>query len=176
MTESVVQYPLFDEVASELKFKGIYQKQLSAEELAEIMKGVVKGLLANQSQVRASVPTMDVSIANMQGTIKGVARIEAPIQAEIGVNCVLGNSKVTGQRLSLEGFKYTQKAGFTAGLALGALKVEAQARKVLVNPDSALYLALKSQLDPRRAEITEMNFGFTDKATFAIDLRGKAKA
>jgi hypothetical protein len=105
----VVKLPLFDEAAAILKEKGIYRKELTSEELAGIMSGIVSKLTEGQDAVKASVPSMDVKIEKAKGTVTGAVRVEKPIQATIKVNCALDNDNETN-RIRLADLKIEQEA------------------------------------------------------------------
>ena len=61
-SEGIVQVPLLDRAAAAIKETGAFEKDLSAEELSEIMRDVVGGLLAGQDKVKARVFAMSVKI------------------------------------------------------------------------------------------------------------------
>ena len=81
--EIPVRLPLFEEAAQVLKEKGIYKRDLTAQELANIMSEIVANLTQGQESVKASVPSMAVDIVKAKGTVAGVVKVEKPIQATL---------------------------------------------------------------------------------------------
>lgn len=163
--------PLFDQVAFALKETGVFQRELSAQELSQIMSGVIASLTAGQETVRASVPNMEVQIEKAKGVVNGAVRVEKPIQAIIRVNCTLAND-IDPQRLKLDGLNIQQEAGFAAKMALKAVNIEGKAKQALKDPNQALGLALGSQLKPRGVKLTGLGLHFNDR-TLAVSLTGQ---
>lgn len=172
--ESTLRLPLFDQIAIALKEIGVFQRELTAQELSQIMSGVITSLTAGQEAVRASVPTMDVQIENARGVVNGAVRVEKPIKATIRVNCALTNDTAP-QRLRLDGLNIQQEAGFAAKMALKAFNIEGKAREALRDPNQALGLTLGSQLEPRGVKLTEIGLHFNDR-TLAVSLKGQPLA
>jgi hypothetical protein len=167
----VIRLPLFDEAAQAIKERGSYQRELTAQELAGIMSGVVTGLIQGQESIRASAPIMAVRIENAIGIVSGSVNVEKPIQATIKVNCTLDNDVAPG-RIRLAGLDIQQKAGFTARLALKAVNIEGKAREALRDPNRALGLALSAQLEPRGVNLTGLALHFNE-STLAVSLEGE---
>jgi hypothetical protein len=172
--EAVVRLPLFDEAAQALKEKGVYQRELTAQELAGIMSGIVTSLTQGQEAVKASVPAMTVKIEKAKGIVGGSVKVEKPIQATIKVNCALDNDTAPN-RIKLAGLDIQTEAGFAAKLALKAVNIEGKAREALRDPNQALGLALASQLEPRGVKLTGVGLHFNEQ-TLAVNLRGQAAA
>jgi hypothetical protein len=169
--ESVVKLPLFDQAAIALKETGVFEKELSAQELAQIMSGVITSLTAGQDAVKASVAGMQVQIEKSRGVVRGAVRVEKPIQATIKVNCALAND-TSPQKVRLDGLDIQQEAGFAAKLALKAVNIEGKAREALQNPNQALGLALGSQLAPRGVQLTGLGLHFNERS-LAVSLKGR---
>lgn len=167
----VVRIALFDEAAQAIKERGSYQRELTAQELAGIMSGVVTGLIQGQESVRASAPIMDVRIENAKGIVNGSVKVEKPIQATIKVNCELDNDSAPS-RIKLAGLDIQQEAGFAARLALKAVNIEGKAREALRDPNRALGLALGSQLEPRGVKLTGLGLHFNE-STLAVSFEGE---
>lgn len=169
--EAVIRLPLFDQVANALREAGHFEKELSAQELSQIMSGVITSLTAGQEAVRASVPEMQVQIERARGVVAGSVRVEKPIKATIKINCALANDTAP-QRLRLDGLTIQQEARFAAKMALKAVNIEGKAREALKDPNRALGLALGSQLEPRGVRLTGLGLHFNER-TLAISLRGQ---
>jgi len=170
--EIPVRLPLFEEAAQVLKEKGIYKRDLTAQELANIMSEIVANLTQGQESVKASVPSMAVDIVKAKGTVAGVVKVEKPIQATIKVSCALDNGTVP-DRIKLAGLDIQTEAGFAAKLALKAVNIEGKAREALRDPNQALGSALASQLEPRGVKLTEVGLHFNEQ-TLSVDLKGGA--
>jgi len=169
--QHTVQFPLFDEVARALREKGSYHKELSEQEVAQIMEGVVQNLLAGQAKIKAVVPRPTVHIEHEVGTVSGNVRVEAPIKATIKVDCVLGND-VTPQHLKLIKSDVHEEAGLVAKPILKMVNVERRMREALNNPNQALGTALGSQLQPRGVRLTATELHFNEQ-TLTVDLKGE---
>jgi hypothetical protein len=167
----VLRLPLFDEAAQTIKEIGSFQRNLTPQELADIMSVIVAGFIQGQESISASVPRLDVRIANAEGIVNGSVRVEKPIQALIRVICVLDNDPVPG-RIKLAGLDIQQEAGFAARLALKAVNIEDKIREALRDPNKALKHALSSQLTPRGVLLTGLSLNFSD-STLAVSLEGK---
>ena len=126
MPEQVVQVPLFEQVAAELRQNGTFQRDLTGQDVSGIMRGVVQSLVSGQDAVRASIASMNVGIEKQQGSVSGSVRVEKPINATIGVNCVLGNDKTPG-RIRLVSLDIKEEAGFAAKMALKAVNLKGKA-------------------------------------------------
>jgi hypothetical protein len=74
----ILRLPLFDEAAQTIKERGSFQRDLTAQELAGIMSGVVAGLIQGQESISASVPLLDVRIENAEGIVNGSVKVENP--------------------------------------------------------------------------------------------------
>lgn len=169
MGEIKIDAPVVEEAAVAIKEKGTYKKSLNSQGVAAIMGGVVKGLLSGQQSVVASVPLMNVRIEDERGKIKGKVQVRSPITAEIGIDCILGNSREPG-KLKLESLRVNQKAGFIARMALGAADIEGKARRTLRDPNKALLKALGDQLKPKGVKLTGIDLNFeNDKLNVALD-------
>src|ERR1051326_7897037 len=77
---SAVKLPLLDEIAASLRETKRYQKELSEQDIAQIMGWVARSLLAGQAKIRAIVPKPRVHIENGVGTVSGTVRVEAPFK------------------------------------------------------------------------------------------------
>jgi len=166
----VIKMPLFDEAAQKIKETGSYSRELSAQELAGIMSGIVNGLTSGQEAMKATVPTMNVKIEKAKGMVAGSVRVAKPIQATINVNCTLGND-VRPNRLKLDGLNIQTEAGFAAKMALKAVNLEGKAKEALQDPNQALGLALASQLEPRGVKLTGVGLHFNE-TNLAVSLTG----
>jgi len=168
--EHVAQQPLFDEVAGALKEKGNYSKELSEQEVVQIMEDVVQNILAGQQRVKAVIPRPSVHIENEVATVSSEARVESPVKATITVHCTLGND-VTPQKLKLIQSDVQEQAGPVEKLKLKAVNVERRVRETLSDPNQALSSALESQLQPRGVRLTDTELHF-HKQTLAVHLKG----
>jgi hypothetical protein len=169
--EAVFSLPLFDEAVQAIKEKGGYQRELTAQELASIMSGIVIGLTQGQETVKVSVPAMTVEIEKARGTVWGTVRVESPIQATIIFNCALENDAVPN-RIKLARLDVQEEAEFAAKLILKLVNIEGKAKKVLRDPNQALGEALASQLEPRGVRLTGIAWHFNEQ-TLAVNLRGE---
>ncbi len=160
-------------MAAQIKESGRVQRELTGLELADIMKGVVGGLLTGQDTVKASIPTMSVEIGNQQGVVKGSVSVEKPIKADIGIGLTLGNAQ-QAQRLRLVALDIQEKAKFPAKMALKAINIKGKAEKALRDPNQALLTALNGQLESRGVQLTGIGLNFGDSA-LSVDLRGSSK-
>lgn len=163
--------PLFDEVATSLKEKKRYQRELSEQEATQIMESVVKSLLAGQTKIRAVVPKPTVHIKDEVGTVSGDIRVESPIQATITIDCALEND-ATPQHLKLIKSNVKEDAALAAMLALRALKLEQKVSKKLSDPNQAFGEALASQLKSRGVRLTDTGLHFNEH-TLVVDLKGE---
>lgn len=169
--KTVFKLPLFDQAAIALRGQGVFEKELTAQELAQIMSEVMTSFTAGQDTVRASVPTMNVWIEKSRCVVSGAVRVEKPIQATITVSCALVNDTAP-QRLKLDDLKIEQEAGFVVRLALKAINIEGRAREALKDPNQALGHALGSQLESRGVRLTETGLHFND-ISLVVCLRGQ---
>jgi hypothetical protein len=167
----VLRLPLFDEAAQTIKEIGFFQRDLTAQELTDIMSVIVDGLIQEQESISASVPRLDVRIENAEGILNGSLKVDKPIQALIRVICALDNDPVPG-RIKLAHLDIQQEAGFAARLALKAVNIEDKIREAVRDPNKALWLALSSQLTPRGVLLTGLDLNFKD-STLAVSLEGK---
>jgi hypothetical protein len=167
----VIQLPIFDEMAESLKKKGSYSKELSEQEVVQIMESIVQNLLTGQQKVKAAVPTPKVHIENDVATVSSETHVESPVKATIAINCKLGND-VSPQRLKLIQSDVQEKAGLLDKLKLKAVNVEHRVKKTLSDPNQALSNALESQLEPRGVRLTETALHFHNQ-TLAVNLKGK---
>jgi hypothetical protein len=166
----VIQLPIFDEMAESLKKKGSYSKELSEQEVVQIMESIVQNLLTGQQKVKAAVPTPKVHIENDVATVSSETHVESPVKATIAINCKLGND-VSPQRLKLIQSDIQEKAGPLDKLKLKAVNVEHRVQKTLSDPNQALRTALENQLQPRGARLTDTALHL-HKQTLAINLKG----
>lgn len=169
--ETVGPVSLLDQAAEMIKEKGTFQRELTSQELADIMGSVVKELTAGQHKVRANVPNMQVRINGQQGIVVGSIRIEKPISATISVRCTLGND-TTPDRLRLVGLDVKEEAGVVARMALSHANIKGEALKALNDPNQILFNALGSQLETKGVKLTDIGLNFRDR-TLAVVLRGQ---
>lgn len=159
-----IQLPIFDDLARELRSTGVSERNLNAQQLAQIMNGVIGGLLAGQDAVKAQIPEMNVGIANSVGTVKG--RVKASFlgfNADIGIDCSLQNGAKPNE-ISLRSLKVdTSKSGFTTRMALGSLNLEGRARDILKDPNAALVEAINTQLEGQDVQIASASFKFIEE-------------
>ena len=173
-SDLVIPLPIFDEAAAALKTDGIYETELSADDLSQIMRAVVQSLLAGQTMARATVPEMSVRIQEYRGIGAGAVRVESHIQATVRLNTVLANAP-DPTRIRLEDLVVKQEAGFAAKLALGALNVEGRVREALADPNRTLMAALATQLEPRGARLTELALHINE-TMLSVGMHGGALA
>ena len=171
MTEFVREIPLLDEIAVAIKQGGKFARNLTGDELAGIMHGVIAGLLAGTDKVTANISSMEVRIEHKEGHVVGGVSVEKPIKAKIGIDLTLGNGEKPNQ-LKLVELKVTQEAGFAAKVALGALNIKGKAERVLEDPNKALQQALSAQLEPKGVRLTGVELTFGERALLA-KLQGK---
>ena len=166
--------PLFENIASSIKQTGKFEQSMTGQDVEQIMKGVVSGLLTNQDTVDANISKMDVNIENSQGKVNGTVVINKPISASIEIDCILGNgNKENG--LNLVSLKVNEKAGFIAKMALAAVDIEGKARDTLQNPNQALFNSLSKQLEPKNITLTNIRLQFKDNS-LNVSLSGNSTA
>jgi hypothetical protein len=168
----VIQLPIFDEMAGSLKKKGSYSKELSEQEVVQIMEGIVQNLLAGQQKIKAAIPAPKVHIENDVATVSSEAHVESPVKATIAIDCKLGND-VSPQRLKLIQSDVHEKAGPVDKLKLKAVNIEHRVKKTLSDPNQALRNALESQLEPRGVKLTDTGLHF-NKEKLAVNLKGES--
>ena len=171
-SELSVKVPFLDQVAEAIKNTGTFQKDLSPEELSEIMRGVVKGFLAGQDKVKARVSAMSVKIENERGTVAGSVEVEEPIKATISVNLTLGNDTRPNRLTVLDFDIQEEAAGFAAKLALKAIDIEGKAQEALRDPNQALEMVLGSQLKPKGVKLTRVQMLFKGNNALSAILEG----
>lgn len=171
MAEIKIDVPIIEDAAEKLKAGKSYNKDLSGQEMSEIMKSVIDGILTDQKAVRASVPLMNVDIKNQEGIVRGTVQVESPIKAVVDIRCVLGNSDKEGV-LKLVDLEVNEKAGFAAKVALKAVNIENKARNALQNPNKALLQAMDAQLRQKGAKAEEISLSFQENDTLSIALEG----
>lgn len=163
--------PLLDEVAMSLKEKRSYRKELSEQEVAQIMESVIRSVLAEQTKVSVVVSKPTVHIKDDMGTVSGNVQVESPIQATIAIDCALENA-ATPQHLKLRKSNVKEDAALAAMLALRALKLEQRVNEKLSDPNQALSDALASQLESRGVRLTDTGLHF-NAHTLVVDLKGE---
>ncbi|MEQ9716432.1 MAG: hypothetical protein ABGF52_13010 [Candidatus Asgardarchaeum sp.] len=166
--------PLLEIISSSIKQTGKFKQSMTGQDVEQIMKGVVSGLLTSQDTVDASISKMDVNIKNNQGKVNGIVVINKPISASIEIDCVLGNSNKKDE-LSLVSLKVNEKAGFIAKIALAAVDIEGKARATLQNPNQALFNSISKQLEPKHTAITNIGLQFKD-SSLNVSLSGNSTA
>lgn len=173
MSELLVQVPLLEKAAAEIKEKGEVQYDLTGPEVAGIMEGVVSGLLSSREKIKASVPSMDVSIRGGEGSVKSTVVVEKPIKAQIGLDLVLGNDQ-DPQKLRLVKLEVTEKTNLLGKGALKAINVKGIVKNTLKDPSKALFEALEKQLDPKGVSLTQIGLHFGSE-TLSLHLQGNSK-
>ncbi|MEK7339781.1 MAG: hypothetical protein AABZ92_03610 [Verrucomicrobiota bacterium] len=168
--ESIVEVPLLDQAAKMLKEQRSFEKELSAQDLTQILSEVIKSLLAGHNAITASVTDMEVEIENQQCVFDGTVLIEKPIQAGITIHCALANADMP-QRLKVTKLHIQQEATFFAKVALKAANVKIQEK--LKDPNQALYLVLESQLKTKGAKLTAIQLHCNEKSV-TVRLEGEA--
>jgi len=171
MSEFVTSFPLLDQASISIKEKGSFQTQIGAQELKNIMKGIVEGLLSGQDIVRVKDQQMNVSIQQKEGRVIGNVVIEKPIKATIEIDCTLSNDEENNKRIVLKNLEISQKAGMLARAALSAVNIEGKARQALNDPNQALLNALGEQLASKDIKTTNISLQFSDNL-LNIDLTG----
>jgi len=155
--------PLLENITSSIKQTRKFEQSMTGQDVEQIMKGVVSGLLSNQETVNADISKMNVNIENSQGKVNGIVVINKPISASIEIDCVLGNSNKENE-LNLVSLKVNEKAGFLAKMALAAVDIEGKVRETLQNPNQALFDSLSKQLEPKNISLTKIDLHFNDNA------------
>jgi len=110
-------------------------------------------------------------VSQNQGKASGTVKVQKPISAEIGVNCVLGNEREPG-RIRLVDLTINEKANFLGRAALAAVNIKGRAQDKLRDPNSALASALSAQLEPLGVHLTGTELHFTNDA-LSVSLRGE---
>ena len=163
--------PLLEELTSQLEEKGTFQQDLTSEELAGVMRSVFEGLVHEQKGVKADIADMSVQIEGEQGRFSGAVRVEKPLEATVGGDCLLTNDETPG-RLRLVSLDVREEAGFVAKVALKAVNVKGIIEKALSDPNGALEIALARQLESRGVKLTAVELQFGGKA-LSVLLRGE---
>lgn len=163
--------PLLENIANSIKQTGTFEQALNGQDIEQIMKGTISGLLSNQENINADFPKMDVNIENNQGKINGTVIINKPISASIEIDCILGNSNKENE-LDLISLKINEKAKFLAKMALAAVDIEGKAKEALRNPNKALFDSLSKQLEPKNVSLTDIGLHFNNNA-LKVSLLGK---
>jgi len=169
MTERIsTNSPFIEQAVVGLREQGVFQQELSGQETAGIMRGVVDGLLSAQDRVKAEIPSMEVVIENNQGRINGAVQVQSPIKATIEINCVLANAQ-DANRLRLVRRNIQEKANLIARATLRAANIEGKARELLSDPNQALFSALAEQLESKGVNLTSLGLNFRGN-TLAVNL------
>lgn len=163
--------PLFEKIAAQLRQKGVFQSDLSDQDFAGLMRGVVESLVSGQEKVKASITNISVGIENQSGTVSGIVQVEKPIKASIGVNCVFANDTPPG-RIKLIKLDVNETAGFAAKITLKAFNFKGKAEEALRDPNLALTTALTKQLESKGIRLTQTGFHFKD-TSLSVSLRGE---
>lgn len=160
MSETLGQIPLLEAASQELKQNGSFHTDLTAPQLTDLMRSVISDLTQNQSQVQASVPTLEVKIANNVGQVSGSIFIQKPVEAQIHIGCSFENDPDDTAKINLNTLNIDEQAGFTAKMLLSAADVQGKARKLLSDPNHALFNNLEQQLLEKRVRLTDMGLHF----------------
>lgn len=171
MEGMAAKVPLLEEITAQLEEKGTFHQDLTSEELAGVMRGVFEGLVREQVGVKADIAGMSVRIERNQGRFSGAVRVEKPLEATVGGDCLLTNDETPG-RLRLLSLDVREEAGFIAKVALKAVNVKGIIEKTLSDPNGALELALARQLESRGVKLTAVELQFGDDA-LSVLLRGE---
>ncbi|MBI2330514.1 hypothetical protein HYU94_03910 [Candidatus Daviesbacteria bacterium] len=167
----IIDLPLFNTAAERLRNTGVFQQNLTNEDVAGIMSSVAGSLVAAREDVSAKIAHMSVGIEKQQGRVSGLVVVERPLSAKISLDCVLANDNVPG-RIKLASLKVDEDAGWVQRGILMALNIKGRAKKALGDPNSAFEKALATQLEPRGVRLTKVALQFNDR-TLAIDLMGR---
>lgn len=175
--ETINRLPLMDEIVQSIKESGGFEKELSDQEVSEIMSEIIKTMAAENDRVSASLLSIKVAIGKVKdevvGRVEGAVRISSPIQANLNINFELGNDK-DPKRLKLNSFNMQKNASMGANIALNAAGVERKARRALSNPNQTLGSALDSQLRIRGLTLTDLGLHFTENNTLSVSLKGQS--
>ena len=169
-----IKLPLFDEIAASLRERKRYQKELSEQEVAQIMGSVARSLLAGQAKIRAVVPKPRVHIENGVGTVSGNIRVEAPIKATITVTCALENDGAPQHVKLVRSNVVEEDVALPARRALRDLNLNQKVSEKLSDPNQALSAALASQLESRGVMLTDTGLHFHEH-TLVVDLKGEPR-
>lgn len=162
--------PLLEKAAAQLKESGSFHQDLTRDEVASIMQGVVTGLLSGQDKVKASVPTMNVMLKGKKGGINGLVVVESPIEATIGLQVALGND-TDSNRIKTLRLNVKEEADEGAKVALALADIPGKTKEVLRDPNKALFDTIKEQLEPRGVALTSIGLQFNED-TLSLNLKG----
>lgn len=177
MNESTKTVPLLEQVAAALREQGEINRNLTASELAEVMKSVVDGLVSSQAKVEAAITSMGVRIENQRGMVDCSVQVSKPINASIDLNLTLGNEQgnqpQNKTRLALVGLTVNERAGMAAKFALKAVNLKGRATLILKDPNAGLFGAFEKELSKRGVALTGMQLQFTPKNILSVGLQGR---
>jgi hypothetical protein len=165
-------------IADSLLGQGRFEDELSAGELAVILRNVVYALFARYTfdgrsiSLLHNVPSMKVSIRDGQADISCVVHIHRPIVAFLEFGYALVNDPVAitpGLRLKKGSFRYTENTrrfDLKARAALAAVNVRNLALKELTDATGIIRATLPSRLSQHglSGELAEIELWLQDSS------------
>jgi hypothetical protein len=165
-----------DRIAVSLLANGRFQDELTATELAIILRNMVYTMFAQHKvggrdlHLIHNIPSMRVRINKGRAKVKFIVHIHKPIVAFIRFQYTLINDPVSIQsnlrvkQGSLIINQDTRRFDLKAKAALAAIDIESMARKELNDPAAVITATLPSQLKKRGAvgKFTDMRLSLVD--------------
>jgi len=175
-----------DRIAKSLLAYGSFQDDLTATELAIILRNMVYTMFAQHKvggrdlHLIHNIPSMRVRIQNDQAKIKFIVHLHKPIVAFIKFQYTLINDPVSIQsnlrvkQGSLAITQDTRRFDLKAKAALTAIDIESMAKKELNDPAAVITATLPSQLKKRGAvgKFTDIRLSLVD-CHLKVFLEGK---
>jgi len=165
-----------DRIATSLLATGTFQDDLTATELAIILRNMVYTMFGQHKvggrdlHLIHNIPSMRVRIYNGQAKVKFIVHIHKPIVAFIKFQYTLINDPVSirsnlrVKQGSLVVKQDIRRYDLKAKAALAAIDIESMAKKELNDPAAVITATLPSQLRKRGAEgrFTDLRLALVD--------------
>lgn len=151
---------LLSEFSTALKEKGVFERDLTSQEVEQMMAEIVSGLIAGSGKVDGNVQSLSVAIKEAKARLKASVRVSSPIKAGIDLSFGLENMKQIGTlMLSEEPIIDEHPDGMKAKIALKTFNLKGKLSSQLASPNELIFKGLGDYL--RRGGVNLQSMALT---------------
>lgn len=160
------------EISTALRKEAVFNRDLTSQEVEQMMAEIVSGLIAGGGKVDGNVQSLSVTIQEEKARLMASVNVSNPIKAGINLSFGLENAQESGNlKLSGEPVIDEHPDGVKAKIALKAVGLRGKLASQLASPNDLIFKGLGDYLRKDGVQLQEMGLTL-NQSTLGVRLQG----